>query len=123
MNYLSILAILSCVAAVKVKIPSDVKVVKAPSGTKYAIIPQENGTTRAESLEKCLVLGGQLADIKLGADFEFLSKTVKGAAWINSFEEKNFNNACIALFEGGAIAVPIGNCLSTQGVLCKLNNE
>lgn len=107
-------------AALKVNIPDSVQKLESPTGKKFALIPPSDGTTRAESIEKCLVLGGRLADIKLGEDFDYLSSTLKGTAWINSFEGKDFDGACFAIFEGGAIAVPVGNCESIQGVLCDL---
>lgn len=100
-------------------LPSDVQTIDGPSGAKFAWISAQE-ITRGEAVEKCLVLGGKLADLKLGADFDLLSKTITGAAWVNSFEEKSFDGACFAFFEGGAIAVPMGNCESKQGVLCEL---
>lgn len=121
MKFALVAAIISLVAAIKVSIPEDVKILESSTGNKFAWIPEERGTTRAEAVEKCFVLGGKLADVKLNDDFTFLSQAIKGAAWINSFEAKSFDGACFAFFEGGAIAVPVGNCQSTQGVLCQLD--
>lgn len=115
---LGLISLITVVSAV-VALPSDVQVIDGPSGAKFAWISAQE-ITRGEAVEKCLVLGGKLADLKLGADFDHLSKTVTGAAWVNSFEEKSYDGACFAFFEGGAIAVPVGNCASKQGVLCEL---
>lgn len=99
--------------------PEGVEMIEGPSGTHYAWFPEEMEISRGEAVEKCLLIGGQLADLKLGSDFDLLSKSIKGAAWINTFEEKSYSGACFAFFEGGAIAVPVGNCESKQGVLCQ----
>lgn len=111
------LAVLSSIIAVASAI-EGVKMLKSPAGVNYALVSA--GATRDAAADVCAKLGGKLADVGIGAEFEFLATEVKGAAWINTFQQKSFDGACFAFFEGGAIAVPLGNCASEQSVLCEL---
>ncbi len=114
------LALLFASIAAATQLPAGIKSLESPSGKQYALFEAAQGSNRGDAIAKCVQIGGRLADVSLGGDFEFLSKSVSGAAWISTFEQKSFDGACIAFFEGGAIAVPVGNCESIQGVLCEL---
>lgn len=119
MKFIATIA-LTVAAVLAIEIPEGAELLSGPSGKQYVFYRPEAGANRAEACAKCITIGGSLADVELGADFEFLAKSIKGSAWINSFQEKSFDGACFALFEGGAIAVPQGKGDSIQGVLCEL---
>lgn len=88
----------------------------SPSNVKYTVINEP--TTRGDAPGKCACLGLSLAKIATTHELKFLGENIPGTSWIDKWQGNDYGGACIALFKGGAIAVPINNCNSLNAVLC-----
>lgn len=104
-------------AALAVSLPDGAKHFTAPSGRRFLLLGSVN---RSGAPQQCADLGARLANLQDDQDFDYLAKQVKGSAWVDTFNKNTFGGACIAFFEGGAIAVPFGSCESKQAVLCEV---
>lgn len=94
------------------------KIVKltSPSNVKYTLVNEPS--TRGDAPGKCACLGLSLAKIATVGELKFLGENIPGTSWIDKWQGNDYGGACIALFKGGAIAVPINNCNSLNAVLC-----
>lgn len=99
---------------------SGVSYLYGPSGKRFVLI--ENSVTFEDAEALCEKIGGRLAEVIVDDDFHLLSSSsaFSRPAWIKSFQGKSHHDNCMAFFSGGSIAVPMGNCKSTQYVLCEL---
>jgi hypothetical protein len=89
----------------------------APSGTRYVYIPASLAVNRADAESACRLLGMSLAPIPSVEDLLWVGGVIREAAWIRSFGGR-LEGACIAAFQGGGVAVPVGECEANQAVLC-----
>ena len=66
-------------------------------------------------------MNSTLADVSNSILFRRLSGAIQSPVYIRSWQGDNYRDACIALFPGGAIAVPREGCQGPFGFICQLN--
>lgn len=88
----------------------------SPAGVKYTYL--SDLSTRGDAPGRCAALGLALSNIANDSEIDYIGKSISNTVWIDKWQNNDFNGACIAAFQGGAIAVPINNCNAQLAVLC-----
>ena len=78
---------------------------------------QANSSSNATNL----AMNATLADVSNSLLFRRLSSAIQSPVYIRSWQGDNYRDACIALYPGGAIAVPREGCQGPLGFICQLN--
>ena len=89
----------------------------SPQGLRYGYTPQR--MTESQVSASCLSLGGVIADIQDPVEHWSVGLQLCEAVWYRKWEGNGYDEACIALYPGGATAVPRGACQEVLFGLCK----
>ena len=89
------------------------------SPTQYLVFHGQLALNQTMSRIRCEAMGGDLADVDDTTVFTFLHKRLHAPAFIGSWQGDRYRETCIALYPGGAIAVPDSGC-GRLGSICEV---
>lgn len=94
-----------------------------PSGqgvTQYLVFHGKLAANFTSARTRCLALGGDLADVESVETLNYLASRLHQPAYVASWLGSHLGYACMAVFPGGAIAVPEEGCLGVLSNICEV---
>lgn len=89
------------------------------SVTQYLVFHGQLALNQTMSRIRCEAMGGDLADVDDTQVFTYLHSRLHSPAFIGSWQGDRYRETCIALYPGGAIAVPESGC-GRLGSICEV---
>ena len=90
------------------------------STTQYLVFHGQLALNYTLSRVRCEALGGDLADVDSMEVFQYLHSRLHSPAFIASFEGKSYGSSGLALYPGGAVAIPTGGANNRFPSICEV---
>ena len=87
--------------------------------TQYLVFHGQLALNSTLSRSRCQAMGGDLADVEDLSTFNYLHARLHSPAFVASFLGEVYNENCIAVYPGGAVAIPEGGC-SRLASICEI---
>jgi hypothetical protein len=78
--------------------------------TQYLVFHGQLALNSTLSRLRCQAMGGDLADVEDLSTFNYLHARLHSPAFVASFLGEIYNENCIAVYPGGAVAIPESGC-------------
>lgn len=88
--------------------------------TQYLVFHGSLAANFTSARSRCLALGGDLADVESVEVLEYLAARLHQPAFVASWLGSHMGFACMAVFPGGAIAVPEQGCIGKISSICEV---
>lgn len=90
------------------------------SPTQYLVFHGPLALNYTLSRIRCEALGGDLADVDTMETFRYLHERLHDPAYIASFDGKTYTRDSLALYPGGAVALPEGGGFERMPSICEV---